>query len=147
MYLTENEYKVLLGIRNRLTNSQMKEKYGIHMFTNDPRVTSLAKKYGVFHCTDGSIKSNIMKKVDFSKIEVVPKEEMPYFQYVNMHLADYIDINKKDVNKLIKYFKTVPDNDLFYTHRLYRIEDGLGTELYIKDLKTGKMMLLRMTGD
>ena len=143
MYLTEDEFKVLLGIRDRLTSSQMKEKYGIQMYTNDPRITSLAKKYGVFDCP-GSIKSNIIEKADFSKIEVVSREEMPYFEYINYwELAEYIDISKREVDLLVEYFKNVSKEDSEKSYRLYKTEGGLGSSLYIRDLKTNKISRLR----
>ena len=143
MYLTEDEFKVLLGIRDRLTNSQIKEKYGIQMYTNDPRITSLAKKYGVFDCT-GSIKSNIIEKADLSKIEVVSKEETPYFEYINYwELANYINISKREVDLLMEYFKNVSKEDSEKRYRLYETEDGLGSSLYIRDLKTNNISRLR----
>lgn len=146
MYLTEDEFKVLLGIRDCLTRSQMRDKYGIQMYTNDPRVFSLAKKYGVFNCT-GSIKSNILKKADFSKIEVVSKEEMPYFKYINWELADYIDICKREVDLLMEYFKNVSQKDAEKNYRLYKTECGLGSSLYIRDSETNKISRLRTFAD
>lgn len=140
MYLTEDEFKVLSGIKEGLSHTEIKEKYGVQMYTNDPRISSLAKKYGVdIHC--GNIRKGLIEKADMSKVEVVSKDEMPYFKYIDFELADYIDLCKRDVEKLSEYFKNRPDNE-YHTHRLWRTEDGLGTTLGIQDLATGEITKL-----
>ncbi len=146
MYLTDDEYKVLSGIIEGLPNHKIEEKYGIKMGTNDPRIVALMRKYGVNLYSD-NYRKEIRDKADLSKTEVTEKEEMPYFEYIGSELADYIDINKRDVEQLVKYFSDKPDGQWTHTHRLYRTQDGLGTFLYIKDLSTGKMSKLRANID
>lgn len=146
MYLTEDEFKVLLGIRDRLSNKKIEEKYGVKMGMNDPRIISLARKYGV-DINSYTLKNDIIEKADLSKVKIVSKNEMPYFEYINSELADYIDINKRDVEQLVEYFKNLSNESLVHTHRLYRTEDSLGTFLYIQDLKTGEISKLRANID
>lgn len=146
MYLTEDEFKILLGIKEDLTAKGIEEKYGIKMYTNDPRLVALAKKYGV-DLESYTIKKDIKEKADLSKIKIVTREEMPHFKYIGYELADYIDINKRDIEQLVKYFKDKSSENSWHTHRLYRTEDGLGTILYIQDLKTGQLSKLRANID
>ncbi len=146
MYLTEDEFKVLLGIKDCLSNKGIEEKYGVKMGMNDPRIISLARKYGVDIYSD-KMRFEIIEKADLSKIKIVTREEMPYFEYIDLELTDYIDINKRDVEQLVVYFKNLSDESWNHTHRLYRTEDGLGTILYIRDLKTNKISKLRANID
>lgn len=148
MYLTEDEYKVLLGLKDGLNNTKIKEKYGVQMGMNDPRIISLARKYGIdIYNPEINFRKEIAEKADLSKVQIVSRKEMPYFEYIDLELADYIDINKRDIEVLVKYFKNIPNEDLQHTHRLYQTDDGLGTSLCIKDLKTGEMTRLRMAID
>ena len=146
MYLTKDEFKVLLGIRDGLTNKGIEEKYGVKMGMNDPRSVSLARKYGV-DIYSPTLRKDIIEKADLSKVKIVSRKEMPYFEYIDSELADYIDINKRDVEQLVEYFKNLSNEPWVHTHRLYRTEDGLGTILYIRDLKTNKISKLRANID
>ena len=96
MYLTEDEFKILLGIRDKLTNRGIEEKYGVKMGMNDPRIVALAKKYGI-NIYSNTLRKELVEKADLSKIKIVDKNDMPYFKYIDYELADYIDINKKYV--------------------------------------------------
>ena len=146
MYLTEDEFRILSGIKEGLTSQKIEEKYKIRMGMNDPRIVSLAKKYGV-SISNPYKKKELREKSDLSKVKVVSKEEMPYFQYVDLELADYIDINKRDILCLVEYFKNISSEAWWNTHRLLRTEDGLGTSLYIKDLKTNEIKNIRTNID
>ena len=146
MYLTEDEFKVLLGINDKLSNKGIEKKYGVKMGMNDPRIVSLAKKYGVDLYSE-HLRKEISEKADLSKIKIVSKDNMPYFEYIDLELADYIDINKRDIEQLVNYFKNISNEKRTHTHRLYRTEDGLGTILYIKDLATSKISKIRANID
>ena len=146
MYLTEDEFKILLGIRDKLTNRGIEEKYGVKMGMNAPRIVALAKKYGI-NIYSNTLRKELVEKADLSKIKIVDKNDMPYFKYIDYELADYIDINKRDIEQLIEYFKYISNGKKYHTHRLYRTEDGLGTILYIQDLETGKTSKLRANID
>ena len=115
----------------------------MNTFRNEFTIYScFSKKYGV-SLDSYTIRKDIREKADLSKVKIVSKAEMPYLKYINYELADYIDINKRDIEQLIKYFKNISNEDFWHTHRLYRTEDGIETSLFIKDLKTGNISRLR----
>ena len=145
MYLTDEEFKVLLGIKEGLSYGEIYHKYGVYMGMNDPRINSLLRKY----CPEFTpyYRTFLRQNVDLSKVKVVSKNEMPYFKYIENQLADYIDINKRDVEQLVEYFKNLSNEPWAPTHRLYRTDDGLSSAFYIQDLKTGKRSKLRINID
>ncbi len=144
MYLTEDEFKVLLGLKERLSNKQIEEKYGVQMGMNDPRVFALAKKYGVDTCNPYFYRQ-IAEKADLSKVQIVSRAEMPYFEYCYYELADYVDIDKNDAEKIWSYFKDLPDDTP--AQRLLKTEDGLGYCLRIKNLQTNQTTTIRIVAD
>ncbi len=110
MYLTEDEYKILCGLKERLNSQQIKEKYGLTVYFNDPRIGSLCKKYGV------KDKSELRDVADMDKVEVLSQDKIPYYTYEKADdnkevytLVNKIRVTKRDIERLYKFFDMVED--------------------------------------
>ena len=89
----------------------------------------------------------LMKSNDCRLVEIADRNNIPHYKYVGYELADWVNVNKRDVKELIKFFDKVEDYDIWWTHRLLRTYDGLGSSLYIKDLQTDKISKIRSVID
>ena len=95
MYLTRDEFLILQGIKQKMTRGQIMETYGVAMYTNDPRITSLCQKYGVDIC-DINWRTQLSRKADLNKVEICTREDIPYFDYDRFELVKKIPISKAD---------------------------------------------------
>jgi len=138
MYLTEDEYKILCGIKEKLNSQQIKEKYGLTIYTNDPRIGSLCKKYGVKN------KWELIDVANMKKVEVFAQDEIPYYTYEKIDdnkevytLVNKIKITKRDVRRLYEFLEKAPyDNEyeLIFDEDFYNIYKFLT----VKNLSTGE---------
>ena len=100
MFLTEDEFKILCGLKMGLNSKKIKEKFGIQIYTNDPRIGSLCKKYGV------KDKWELIDVANMKKVEVFSQDEIPYYTYEkadDISGFKYSDI--KTLDKNFQYFK------------------------------------------
>ena len=142
MYLTPDEFKILNGIKMGLSNSEIEKKFKMRLYCNDPRLSSLYKKYGIKNKGKG-LKYALFEKADLDFVKVVSIDEIPYFEYENTlgskipSLVKKIKITKKDVSNLFKYFRNVDDEDREF--ELIFDEDAFNMfkVLEIKDPLTG----------
>ena len=104
MILTEDEFIILSAIKIGLNNTEIKEKFGIELIKNDSRY----QKYGVSGINE------LLQIADLQKVEVLPKEKIPYYQYEGSELVHKIKICKNDVVNLIKFFENVSDSEQEY---------------------------------
>lgn len=138
MYLTEDEFKILCGLKMRLNSQQIKEKFGIQIYTNDPRIGSLCKKYGVKN------KWELIDVANMKKVEVFAQDEIPYYTYEKIDdnkevytLVNKIKITKRDVRRLYEFLEKAPyDNEyeLIFDEDFYNIYKFLT----VKNLSTGE---------
>lgn len=111
MYLTEEEYLIAKEMLNGTLgsialNQKIGHKLSKKVCTNDPRIDSLYQKYN----TDSLCE--FLKTADIQKVEVRDISDIPYFEYdENMQLVKKIPIRKKDINKLVKFFEGVEDEN------------------------------------
>lgn len=108
MFLTEDEFIILSALRIGLNNTEIKEKFDIELIENDSRLNALYQKYGA-----NSI-NKLVQIADLKKVEVLPKEKIPYYQYEDSELVHKIKICKNDVINLIKFFENVSDDKQEY---------------------------------
>lgn len=108
MFLTEDEFIILSAIKIGLNSTEIKEKLGIELIKNDSRLNALFQKYGV-----NSI-NELLQIADLKKVEVLPREKIPYYQYEGSELVHKIKICKNDVINLIKFFENVSDSEQEY---------------------------------
>ena len=108
MFLTEDEFIILSAIKIGLNNTEIKEKFGIELIKNDSRLNALYQKYGVSGINE------LLQIADLQKVEVLPKEKIPYDQYEGSELVHKIKICKNDVVNLIKFFENVSDSEQEY---------------------------------
>ena len=102
--------------------------------TNDPRIDSLYQKYNAEH------RGEFLEAFDINKVEVRDISDIPYFEYdENMQLVKKIPIRKKDINKLVKFFEGIEDDNkefkITYAENggsLYRYMKIDGVEVYIE---------------
>ena len=97
MFLTEDEFIILSAIKIGLNNTEIKEKFGIELIKNDSRLNALYQKYGVSGINE------LLQIADLQKVEVLPKEKIPYYQYEGSELVN-----------LIKFFENVSDSEQEY---------------------------------
>lgn len=138
MFLTEDEFKILCGLKMGLNSKKIKEKFGIQIYTNDPRIGSLCKKYGV------KDKWELIDAANMKKVEVFSQDEIPYYTYEKADdnkevytLVNKIKITKQDVQRLYKFIKTTPDDceyELIFDEDFYNIYKFLT----VKNLATGE---------
>ena len=140
MFLTEEEFLVLTSFKMGLSHTQVKEKLGITIHTNDTRVANLCKKYGVKNTC--SIRPWITENVDMKKVQVFKQEEIPFYQYEHngkfYELVNKIKITKNDVLKLAEYFEKVEDNKQEFELISFNDYFNFYDYLEIKNLKTGE---------
>ncbi len=108
MFLTKDEFIILSAIKIGLNNTEIKEKFGIELIENDLRLNALYQKYGV------SSINELLQIADLKKVEVLPKEKIPYYQYESSELVHKIKICQNDVINLIKFFENVSDSEQEY---------------------------------
>ncbi len=108
MFLTKDEFIILSAIKIGLNNTEIKEKFGIELIKNDSRLNALYQKYGVSGINE------LLQIADLQKVEVLPKEKIPYYQYEGSELVHKIKICKNDVVNLIKFFENVSDSEQEY---------------------------------
>ena len=108
MFLTKDEFIILSAIKIGLNNTEIKEKFGIELIENDSRLNALYQKYGV------SSINELLQIADLKKVEVLPKEKIPYYQYESSELVHKIKFYKNDVVNLIKFFENVSDSEQEY---------------------------------
>lgn len=108
MFLTEDEFIILSAIKIGLNNTEIKEKFDIELIENDSRLNALYQKYGA-----NSI-NELVQIADLKKVEVLPKEKIPYYQYEGSELVHKIKICKNDVIKLTNFFDNVSNNTKEY---------------------------------
>ena len=108
MFLTKDEFIILSAIKIGLNNTEIKEKFGIELIENDLRLNALYQKYGV------SSINELLQIADLKKVEVLPKEKIPYYQYESSELVHKIKICQNDVINLIKFFESVSDSEQEY---------------------------------
>ena len=108
MFLTKDEFIILSAIKIGLNNTEIKEKFGIELIENDLRLNALYQKYGV------SSINELLQIADLKKVEVLPKEKIPYYQYESSELVHKIKICQNDVINLIKIFENVSDSEQEY---------------------------------
>ena len=138
MYLTEDEFKILCGIKIGLKSKKIKEIFGIQIYTNDPRIGSLCKKYGV------KDKWELIDVANMKKVEVFSQDEIPYYTYEKANankevytLVNKIKITKQDVQRLSEFFETTPDDceyELIFDEDFYNIYKFIT----VKNLATGE---------
>ena len=131
MYLTKNEFSVLCGLKFGLSTAQIKKKFNLKESDIKKNKINLCRKYGcsVLGC-------DVLKKADFTKLEVFEENEIPYFEYENSLLVKKIKIKKADIKELSKFFESLPENK---EYELIFDEDycGFYRNISIKDLETG----------
>ena len=125
IFLTEDEFIILSAIKIGLNNTEIKEKFGIELIKNDSRLNASFQKYGV------SSINELLQIADLKKVEVLPKEKIPYYQYEGSELVHKIKICKNDAINLIKFFKNVSDNTKEY-ELIYR-KNSNGFKIEIKN--------------
>ena len=108
MFLTKDEFIILSAIKIGLNNTEIKEKFGIELIENDSRLNALYQKYRV------SSINELLQIADLKKVEVLPKEKIPYYQYEGSELVHKIKFYKNDVIYLIKFFENVTDCEQEY---------------------------------
>ena len=138
MFLTEDEFKILCGIKMGLNSKKIKEIFGIQIYTNDPRIGSLCKKYGV------KDKWELIDVANMKKVEVFSQDEIPYYTYEKANankevytLVNKIKITKQDVQRLSEFFETTPDDceyELIFDEDFYNIYKFIT----VKNLATGE---------
>jgi len=140
MFLTEEEFIILSALKIGLNNKEIKEKFKIQIYTNDPRLAALCKKYGIYGY---NFKKKLVKTTDLKQITVLPINKIPFYQYEGIELVNKIKIRKKDITKLNEFFKNVSDDSQEY--ELIYNEDyfNLFKFLEIKDLNTNKKYEIR----
>ena len=137
MYLTPEEFKILNAIKSGLSQQEIKQQFGITMYFNDPRLSSLYKKYGIKNEGKG-LKYALFQKADINKAEVVNIDEIPYFEYENNTLVKKIKITKEDFSALEKFFKKVKNKNKEYELILDEDAFNMYRFLSVKDVLTGK---------
>ena len=133
MFLTEEEFVILSSIKIGLSNPEIKEKFGIPLCTNDPRVDSLFQKYGA------NDKVELIENADLRKVEVCTKENIPYFEYdKDMQLVKKIPVCKKDVERLMKIFENVQDEEEIFS--LVYCSNTLNEYLFLEEYVYKRLM-------
>lgn len=125
MFLTKDEFIILSAIKIGLNNTEIKEKFGIELIKNDSRLNALYQKYGA------SSMDELLQIADLKKVEVLPKEKIPYYQYEGSELVHKIKFYKNDVVNLLNFFKNVSDNSKEY-ELIYRNKSN-GFKIEIKN--------------
>ncbi len=123
MFLTEDEFIILSAIKIGLNNDEIKEKFGIELIENDYRLHALYQKYGVNNI------NNLLQVADLKKIEVLPKEKIPYYLYDGFELVHKIKICKNDVINLVKFFENVQDDTKEYSLIYHNCFNNLTLEI------------------
>ena len=94
MYLTEEEFKILQGLKLGLSFTEISKELNKPLRTCDPRIDSLYQKYRVID------RLELSKKADLKKVTVANIEEIPYWEYEGTQLVQSIPICKKAVENL-----------------------------------------------
>ena len=104
MYLTEEEFKILQGLKFGLSFTEISKELNKSLRTCDPRIDSLYQKYGVID------RLELSKKADLKKVTVANIEEIPYWEYEGTQLVQSIPICKKAVENIISLHLQVEDD-------------------------------------
>ena len=104
MYLTEEEFKILQGLKLGLSFTEISKELNKSLRTCDPRIDSLYQKYGVLD------RLELSKKADLKKVTVANIEEIPYWEYEGTQLVQSIPICKKAVENIISLLLQVEDD-------------------------------------
>ena len=104
MYLTEEEFKILQGLKFGLSFTEISKELNKSLRTCDPRIDSLYQKYGVLD------RLELSKKADLKKVTVANIEEIPYWEYEGTQLVQSIPICKKAVENIIILLLQVEDD-------------------------------------
>ena len=104
MYLTEEEFKILQGLKFGLSFTEISKELNKSLRTCDPRIDSLYQKYGVLD------RLELSKKADLKKVTVANIEEIPYWEYEGTQLVQSIPICKKAVENIISLLLQVEDD-------------------------------------
>lgn len=104
MYLTEEEFKILQGLKFGLSFTEISKELNKPLRTRDPRIDSLYQKYGVID------RLELSKKADLKKVTVANIEEIPYWEYEGTQLVQSIPICKKAVENIISLLLQVEDD-------------------------------------
>lgn len=104
MYLTEEEFKILQGLKLGLSFTEISKELNKSLRTCDPRIDSLYQKYGVID------RLELSKKADLKKVTVANIEEIPYWEYEGTQLVQSIPICKKAVENIISLLLQVEDD-------------------------------------
>lgn len=133
MYLTQDEFVTLSGIKLGLSSQQISKKFVISVNRVLIARHNLCKKYGVkSHWTE------LAEIADLKKVEVREENDIPFFQYMDLCLVQKIKINKADVNNLVKFFEQENDDEKEYELILNKDFNNAFNSLYIKNLETEK---------
>ena len=142
MYLTNDEFLILSGIKMGLSYQEISKKFGLKICTNDPRIGSLCQKYGV------ESPKELIKTAELKKVEVRETQDIPYFEYDEngFNLVKKISITKKDVEKIWNFFENMPANK---PYELIAVDDfyNMQQNLEIQDPGTGKKSQIASTID
>lgn len=104
MYLTEEEFKILQGLKFGLSFTEISKELNKSLRTCDPRIDSLYQKYRVID------RLELSKKADLKKVTVANIEEIPYWEYEGTQLVQSIPICKKAVENIISLLLQVEDD-------------------------------------
>ena len=104
MYLAEEEFKILQGLKFGLSFTEISKELNKSLRTCDPRIDSLYQKYGVID------RLELSKKADLKKVTVANIEEIPYWEYEGTQLVQSIPICKKAVENIISLLLQVEDD-------------------------------------
>ena len=104
MYLTEEEFKILQGLKFGLSFTEISKELNKSLRTCDPRIDSLYQKYGVID------RLELSKKADLKKVTVANIEEIPYWEYEGTQLVQSIPICKKAVENIISLLLQIEDD-------------------------------------
>jgi len=147
MYLTEQEYYVLKGLKNNIPYKEIKEgvkkNFGIQMGMNDPIIEALYQKYGIKN--GGGVE--LCQKADLCKVDIISEDEIPYYQYdsdkpyYRKQLVKKIVLTKREIKRLFKYINkktNAKDDDKF---AITLQENGLGWSAFVRDSNGETYML------
>lgn len=142
MYLTQDEFVTLSGIKLGLSSRQISKKFKISVTAAMKARGNLCKKYGVKNHW-----SELNEIADLKKVEVREENNIPFFQYENSFLVQKIKICKGDVITLLKLFEQENDNKKEYELILNEDFNNMFNLLHVKNLETNETKEVRSVID
>lgn len=142
MYLTQDEFVTLSGIKLGLSNHQISKKFNISVSATMKTKGNLCKKYGVKNHW-----GELAEIADLKKVEVREENDIPFFQYEDSFLVQKIKICKKDVMALAKLFKQEKDERQEYELILNKDFNNMFNLLYVKNPETNEVQEVRNITD